>query len=175
MEKTVRYSTAFVILCLFHGTLMFGQSQPAADSEQTSRLRGPIERFAQDVGAFNRLYTAQTSQNRSERFRQLYAENLGLLERMNFASLSHDEQIDYLLFANHLRREMRELDREKVQFEEMAAMLPFARAISDLEDQRRRLESFDPAKTAALLDAFARQITDTQKGIEAGRISKPKR
>ena len=175
MEKTVRYSTAFVILCLLHGTWLFGQSKTAAESEQTSRLRGPIERFAQDVGAFNRLYTAQTSPNRSERFRQLYSENLGLLERMKFDSLSHDEQIDYLLFANHLRREMRELDREMGQFEEMAAMLPFARAISDLEDQRRRLESLDPAKAAASLDALARQISDTQKGIEAGRISKPKR
>lgn len=150
-------------------------SELAAYNEPPSRLRSVIEKFSQDVGAFNRLYTAQTSPNRAERFRQLYAEHLVEIERMNFDSLNHDEQVDYVLFANHLRRETRELDREKVQFEEMAAILPFARTISDLEDQRRRLESIDVAKTAALLDALARQIGETHKEIEAGRIPKPKR
>lgn len=147
---------------------------PPAD-ETPSRIRGMIERFGADVGAFNRLYSAQTSQNRADRFRQLYAEYMAGLEKLNFDSLNHDEQVDYLLFANHLRRETRELDREKAQFEEMAALMPFARTISDLEDQRRRLESIDPAKTAALLDGLAKQIVETQKGIEGGKIAKPKR
>lgn len=134
-----------------------------------------IERLSQDVGAFNRLYTARTSANRMERFRLLYAEDLSTLDRLNFESLGHDEQIDYLLLANHLRRETRELDRERVQFDEMAGLLPFAKVISDLEDQRRRLETIDQAKTAATLDALARQIVETQKSVEAGRIEKPKR
>ncbi len=151
------------------------QGQLPSETEEPSRLRGTIERFSQDIGAFNRLYTAQTSVNRAERFRALYAEYIAALEKLNFDSLKHDEQIDYLLFANHLRRETRELDREKVQFSEMAALLPFAKTISDLEDQRRRLESIDPGKTAALLDTLARQIVDTQKEVEAGKITKPKR
>ena len=147
----------------------------SAQNESPSQLRGTIERFSQDVGAFNRLYTAQTSVNRADRFRRLYAEYLSGIERLNFDTLNHDEQVDYLLFANHLRRETRELDREKAQYDEMAALLPFAKTISDLEDQRRRLESIDPGKTAASLDALARQIADTQKEIESGRIAKPKR
>ena len=146
-----------------------------ANIEPPSRLRGVIEKFSQDVGAFNRLYTAQTSANRAERFRLLYAEYAASIERMDFSSLNQDEQVDYVLFANHLRREVRELDREKVQFDEMAAVLPFARTINDLEDRRRRLESIDPGKTAALLDALARQILETQKNIDGGKIAKPKR
>lgn len=149
--------------------------QIPADPSSTSQLRSTIESFSQDVGAFNRLYTAQTSQNRAERFRQLYADYLSTLERLNFDSLNHAEQIDYLLFANHLRRETRELDRDKVQFTEMAELLPFAKTISDLEDQRRRLESIDAGKTASLLDALVRQIVDTQKAVESGKIVKPKR
>jgi uncharacterized protein (DUF885 family) len=151
------------------------RAQTPSEIEVPSRLRGTIERFSQDAGAFSRLYTARTSTNRAERFRALYTEYLSALEKLNFDSLNHDEQIDYLLFANHLRREARELDRDKAQFEEMAALLPFAKTISDLEDQRRRLESLDPAKTAALLDALARQVVDAQKDIEAGKITRPKR
>jgi uncharacterized protein (DUF885 family) len=151
------------------------RAQTPSEIEVPSRLRGTIERFSQDAGAFSRLYTARTSTNRAERFRALYTEYLSALEKLSFDSLNHDEQIDYVLFANHLRREARELDRDKVQFEEMAALLPFAKTISDLEDQRRRLESLDPAKTAALLDALARQVVDAQKDIEAGKITRPKR
>ncbi len=147
----------------------------AVDNEPPSQLRAVIEKFSQDVGAFNRLYTAPTSANRAERFKRLYVEYMSTVQRLDFDSLNHNEQVDYVLFANHLRRETRELDREKVQFDEMAAILPFARTINDLEDQRRRLESIDPGKTAALLDALARQITDTQKGVEGGKIVKPKR
>jgi uncharacterized protein (DUF885 family) len=144
-------------------------------NEPPSRLRGVIERFSQDDGAFNRLFTARTSSNRTERFRKLYTDHLAALDQLNFDTLSHDEQVDYLLFANHLRRELRELERERSQLAEMSELLPFAGTISDLEDVRRRLETIDPAKTAALLDTLARQIADTQKNIEAGRIPKPKR
>ena len=161
-------------VCLFYVLSMivptvFAQAakdELAAMNEPPPRLRSVIEKFSQDGGAFNRLYTAQTSSNRAERFRQLYAEYAASLAGMNFDLLNNDEQVDYILFANHLRRETRELDREKVQFEEMAAILPFARTISDLEDQRRRLESIDPGKTAALLDALAGQIAETQKNID---------
>lgn len=162
-----------IFLALFSAHGQTGQV--SAPAEEPSLLRGMIERFSQDAGAFIRLYSAQTSANRAERFRALYAEYFTGLERLNFDSLRHDEQIDYLLFANHLRRETRELDREKVQFEEMAGLLPFAKTISDLEDQRRRLESIDAAKTAALLDGLAREIVETQKAVESGKIVKPKR
>ncbi len=167
-----RFIYFYFTLCIV--TQIAAAQAPPAD-EMPSRIRGMIERFGADVGAFNRLYSAQTSQNRADRFRQLYAEYSAGLEKLNFDSLNHDEQVDYLLFANHLRRETRELDREQAQFEEMAALMPFAKTISDLEDQRRRLESIDAAKTAALLDALAKQIVATQKEIESGKITKPKR
>lgn len=164
-----------VVLLTLLCVVIAAPAQTGLDVENPSRLRGVIERFEQDAGAFNRLYSARTSPARVERFRQLYAEYLSALDKLNFESLNHDEQVDFVLFANHLRRESRELDRERAQFAEMAALLPFARTISDLEDQRRRLESIDQAKTAALLDGLARQIVETQRAVEGGRIEKPKR
>ena len=174
MNKAKR---VFLLLGLLYltGLPATAQTRPTASPENPSRLRATIERFSQDVGAFNRLYSAETSPNRLERFALLYSDYLSALAELNFESLNHDEQVDYLLLANHLRRERREIEREKVKFDEMAQILPFARTISDLEDQRRRLESIDPAKTAAQLDSMSRQITDTQKSIDAGGIVKPKR
>ena len=143
-----------------------------AFNEPPSRLRGVIEKFSQDYGALNRFYSAQTSATRATRLRQLYSESLSLLGRLNFESLNHDEQIDHILFSNYLRHEIKELDRNKTQLDEMQAIIPFAKTIADLEDQRRRLESINSEKTAALLDGLARQIAALPKTLEG---NKPKR
>jgi uncharacterized protein (DUF885 family) len=100
---------------------------------------------------------------------------LAVLNRQNFDSLNQDEQVDYLLFKNYLAHELKELERENKQFEEMSAILPFARVISDLEDARRRLEPVDAAKVAGVLNDLNKAILQTQKSIESGAIAKPKR
>jgi len=164
-----------VVLILFAAPLfIWGQVRDdlAAYNEPPSRLRGVIEKFTQDYGALNRFYSAQTSETRAAKMRQLYSDNLALLGRLNFETLNHDEQVDHLLFSNYLRHEIKELDRNKTQLDEMAAILPFAKTIADFEDQRRRLESINSEKTAAILDGLTRQIASLPKTFEG---NKPKR
>lgn len=143
-------------------------------NESPSRLRGVIEKYNQDYGSLNRFYTAETSANRAARLRQLYTEHLTLLSSLNFNSLNHDEQIDFLLFKNYLDHERKELARFAGQLEEMAEFIPFAGTIADMEDARRKLESIDPARTAALLNDLNKQIMATQKGFDENK-NKPKR
>lgn len=102
----------------------------------------------------------------------LYAEYLGEIGRLNFESLSHDEQVDYILFRNYLDHEQKEGVRFDAQLAEMAGLIPFAKTIADLEDSRRRLESVDGAKAAALLDELARTIAATPKAVDAGTKTK---
>jgi len=144
----------------------------SALNEPPSRLRGVIEKFGQDNGALTRFYTAQTSATRQARFRQLYTDYLAVVDRLNYDTLNHDEQIDFILFRNYLQHEIKELDRTKLQLQEMAVIIPFAKTIADLEDQRRRLETINPERSAALLDALAKQISALPKSVEA---TKPKR
>lgn len=146
----------------------------AAYNEPPSRMRGMIEKFREDQGSIHRFYTAQTSANRITRIRDLYSGYLQTLGRLDFASLNSDEKIDYVLFKNHIEHETKELARFERQLAEMAPILPFAKTISDLEDTRRRLETIDPARTAAVLTDLARQIADTQRTLDEGR-DKPKR
>ena len=144
-------------------------------NEPPSRLLGVIEKYGKDYGILDRFYTANTSPNRQARFEQLNADWLALLDKQNFDSLNHDEQVDYLLFANYLEHEQRELARYDKQLEEMSPLMPFAKTISDLEDSRRKLETIDAAKIATLLNDLNKAIAATQKGIETGTIAKPKR
>lgn len=138
-------------------------------------MRGVIERFGQDVGAFNRFWASEMSRARIARFQELYDDELAALAKLNFDSLSHDEQVDYVLFKNYLEHEQRELSRFKTQADEMTPLIPFAKTITDLEDTRRRLEFVDAAKSAALLNELAKQIVDTQKSFESAGAAKPKR
>ncbi|MEP6946408.1 MAG: DUF885 family protein [Acidobacteriota bacterium] len=139
--------------------------------ESPSRLRGMIERFDADYGSLDRFYSARMSANRSERFRQLYADELSMLAKMDFDRLSHDEQIDYILYNNYLEHEIKEQLRADAQMAEMSGLIPFAGTITDLEDTRRKLEPIDPAKTADMLNKLAASIAAAQtaaSGFGAG-------
>ena len=169
--------TLTIVLLLF--TTAAAQRVPSANSldsynESHSRLRGIIEKYEQDHAALDRWYSAPFSHIRAERMSRLYSDQLALLTGLNFDSLNHDERIDYILFKNYLEHETRELQRAQRQLAEMGALIPFAKVISDLEDSRRRLESIDPAKTAAVLNDLGKQIAETQKSFETGS-AKPKR
>jgi len=172
--KKLRFAVTFCLLWSLASVAVPGQDL-AAYNEPPSRLRGVIEKLDQDIGILNRFYSAQTSANRAARFRQLYREHQDLLGRLNFDSLNHDEQIDYVLLRNHLERELKEIDRLDGQLAEMANLIPFAKTISDLEDTRRKLEFADPAKSAALLNGIVKRITDTQRSFDAANAAKPKR
>ena len=178
-----RLKTLAAFFCLFvfifNSFAFVARAQAASDltidNESPSRLRGAIENFQQDYGSLNRFYSAPTSPRRAARLRELYADRLAFLDRQNYDALNQNEQIDFVLFQNYLRHEIKELERGNRQLEEMAALIPFARTISDLEDTRRRLETIDPAKTAALLNDLAKQISAAQKSIEENKTAKPKR
>src|SRR4051812_601748 len=152
----MKISTLFLLFLCLTLTTLPQRNMPASalDSynEAPSRLRGVIDKFEQDYGALNRWYSAPFSTNRAERMSRLYSDELAFLAGLNFDSLNHDEQVDYILFKNHLDREQKELVRSQGQLSEMTTLVPFARTVSDLEDARRRMETVDSAKTAATLN-----------------------
>ncbi len=181
MKKNIRQFTCLCFIISIFFQPVFAQiAQTGSDdlgkyNEPPSRLRGVIEKFEQDRGILNRFHSAPTSPNRSARFRQLYSDGLSLLNSLNYGGLNHDEQIDYLLFKNHLEREINEVRRYDSQMLEMAPLMPFARTISDFEDTRRQLSSIDPARSAATLNDLVKQIAATQKSFEGANTPKPKR
>lgn len=173
---SIKKLVLFWLLVLTVPQLSIAQGvEPAELTDTASRLRGEIETFSQDVGAFNRFWTSELSAARIARFSQLYADELASLAKMNFDSLNTDEQVDYILFKNYLEHEQREMSRFKTQADEMAPLMPFAKTITDLEDARRRLEFAQPAKTAAVLNELAKQIAEKQKWFERHDGEMPKR
>jgi len=139
-----------------------------------SELRGVIERYNVDRSSLNRSYPVTTSPAREARFRQLYSDLFTSLQRLDFDKLGHDDQVDYLLFKNHLDHELRQLDIQAKQLKEIEPLIPFASSVTNLEEARRRMEPIDSAKAAALLTQLRKDIDEKRKALEASLKGEPK-
>ncbi|MGE0884112.1 MAG: DUF885 family protein [Blastocatellales bacterium] len=137
-------------------------------SSPESRLRGFIERYMADRGSLSRFYTVESSPTRREKFRGFYRQWLNTINKLDFATLRHDEQVDYLLFKNYLDHELRQAELRNTQLEEMKPLLPFAETIIGLEESRRRMEKMDSQKVADLMNQLGKQIDATRKAVEQG-------
>lgn len=143
-------------------------SAEVADDSRPSEMRPIIEYYVADRGSLQRSYPVATSPARRERFRKFYADALDRIPKLNFDAMSQEGKVDYILFRNHLEHELRQLDMEAKQQAEIAPLVPFAAAIVELEETRRRMEPMDSAKAAATLNSLRKQVDDTRRMVEAG-------
>ena len=135
--------------------------------QRESEMRAAIERYTVDRGSLQRSFPVATSPARRERFRNLYNDWLASLQKLDFDSMSQDGKIDYILFKNHLEYELRQLDVQAKQLEEIQPLVPFAKTIIDFEETRRRMEPIDSAKTAATLNELKKQVDERRTAMEA--------
>jgi uncharacterized protein (DUF885 family) len=108
------------------------------------------------------------SPSRRDRFKQFYSDWLASLTKVDFDHMSEDGQIDYILFKNHLEYELRQLEIQSRQIDEIQSLIPFAISIIDLEETRRRMEPIDSAKVAATLTELRKAVDERRRAVEAG-------
>ncbi|HEY6806221.1 MAG TPA: DUF885 family protein [Pyrinomonadaceae bacterium] len=149
--------------------------KPSTASEVTdnneSEMRAAIERYTVDRGTLQRSYPVQTSPARRDRFRKLYTDWLDSLTKLDFDSMSQDGKVDYILFRNHLEYELRQLDIQAKQLDEIEPLVPFGQTIVDLEESRRRMDTMDSKKSAqiaATLTDLKKQVDERRRGVEVG-------
>jgi hypothetical protein len=136
----------------------------ASDSE----LRDFVDRYATDRAALARRYAFDQSPERFARLKRYYADWQTRLAGVEFDRLGVEGQIDHVLLRNRLAYELELLGREEGWLTEATPLLPFSKTITDLAEARTRMESLDPQKAAATLDALAAAIDDTRRRVEAG-------
>jgi uncharacterized protein (DUF885 family) len=176
MTKVRPLATAFISAAILVSGLQFqGSAQKrtqsglaAAADPGESEMRPILEHYVVDRGSLFRSYPVASSPARRERLQKFYADALERIQKLDFDSMSQEGKVDYILFRNHLEHELRQLDIEAKQVAGIEPLVPFAKAIVDLEEARRRMEPIDSAKAAATLTALKKQIEDTRTLVEAG-------
>ena len=131
-----------------------------------------IERYAVDLRALERLHATPMSAARLDRLRALRQASLKELEALALASLPVEARVDAALFANHLRHELDELDREAALDREIAPLLPFAPAIVALSEARREMKDVDAPRAAGALAELAKAVKEARKGVDEKATSR---
>lgn len=136
-----------------------------------SKMRALIERYLADRGSLTRFYSIESSPLRRDKFQQFYKQWLNGLDKLDFNSLRQDEQVDYLLFKNHLDHELRQLELRAAQLQELAPLTPFAKTIIEFEEARRRMDKMDSQKAAMMMNELGKQIQAKQRELERSALN----
>ena len=136
-------------------------------AETSGQMRPIMERYEADRASLERRYPLVLSAIRRERMQRFFSDWRTALESRDFAALPHHDQIDYLLFHNHLRHQLRRLEIEALRIEETVLLVPFQAVLLGLEEQRQRMEWIDPQTAAATLDRAEKQIRQVQHDLDA--------
>ena len=148
-------------------------AQSANTSANDHSLRDRIERYTTDLAAVERSESVSISQKRSDRLRRFYEEQLRELGSVNFGALEQDGRVDYVLFRNKLRHELHELEHERQRVTEVGRLLPFADALVQLEEARRRMEPVNGEAAAKILTTVTEQISRTRRELEKQLKAEP--
>ncbi len=125
-----------------------------------SELAGVVSRFTVDRQSMFRRYDATNSPAQRRELRAFYNGWTRRLSEIDFAKLSQEGRIDYVLLSNYLKHELVLLDRRSLQLSETTVLVPFADKLLSLQDTRRTLAPVN-ARTASATLAAAAAETDS--------------
>jgi uncharacterized protein (DUF885 family) len=134
-------------------------------------IRAMIESLRADLRDLQRRYDVPMSGERRARLRVRYEATARDLQAIDFERLGHDDRVDWLLLDNHVRKEIADLELEAVREAELANLLPFADAITQLAEARRRLEEVAAADAATIVDRIAKQCDEVRGGLGAKKFA----
>jgi uncharacterized protein (DUF885 family) len=153
-------SLAAVAACLAPGTAPGGAA--AAPAPRTPAL---LEEFAADESGVER-YWSLPSEARREHEEAVALEWRATLDALDFAALPRDEQVDWLVLDNHLRAGITRRAAQAARRAEIADLVPFADAITALEEDRWAEKPLDPQDAAARLDELGKQVKELRERVK---------
>jgi uncharacterized protein (DUF885 family) len=147
------------------GVSMLAPQRPSAD------LGALIEQYQADRNALERAYNVPFATRRKDRLEKFYSGWEQTLASLDFAALSRDGRVDYLLLKNQIRHDRDSLVRRSQVDETARGLVPFAAIVADLEETRRAFESVNGEKAAGRLLELARKVKEAKR--DAGAPDRP--
>ena len=128
-------------------------------TKSESNLRVAIIRYIEDKESINRRYEVLLSPVRHKRLRDFHLAWQKRLKELDFGTLNHEGQIDYIALSNQIKYDLEMLELADRQAKEIAPLLPFGDKIRLLQENRHDRKRVDPREAATILDEIANQVS----------------
>ncbi|NQT88584.1 DUF885 family protein, partial [bacterium] len=125
-------------------------------------MRSIIENYTEDLALVERHCDLPFVEEHTIRTLALLDSYAAALNRVDFAALGQDEQIDHILLRDHLRLKQHRTLRRARQQSEVLPLLPFTPLVLALEQGRRGLAASDGRQAADALSAIATLASQAQ-------------
>jgi uncharacterized protein (DUF885 family) len=147
-----------LLQCLF--MMILGQ----ASAQQMTDL---LVHYEADKGSLNRFYVIDNSPERRERLKTFNKDYLQQLAAVNFDALPAGARVDYVLLRRDLQEQLRVLDEETTEYNQLAPWFPLSDKIYLSEKERRRGEKQDAQALAASFREMALSLQEKFKQLTA--------
>lgn len=154
MPRNIRIHMLVIALILFSSTT--AQNNLLI---QTSEVHNLMVQYDADKGSLTRFYFIPNSPERCKRMQEFNKDYLDKLSALAFESMSPGGKVDYTLFKRNLENELRLLDKEETEYNQVSKYFPFAGKIYALEKQRRRGTSMNGEQVAKQFNELSKNIT----------------
>ena len=151
-----------LILCLL-STAVIGQTSLYQQSSEVNNL---MVQYEADRGSLTRFYFVENSPYRRERLVTLYSGYLKQLQQLNYESLPTGSRVDYILFKRNLDEQLRLLEVEKKECDQLGSWFTISPWIYNLEKGRTRAGAVEGQKWADSMKALTKNINDRMKLLE---------
>ena len=159
---------ALLANALMTAGLAYGAGAPKVE-QAGPMMPSIIQQYSANRMSLSRTYPVRVAPVRTERMEKFYNSELAMLAKMDFNSLSHEDQVDYVLLKHNIHSQLHQIDLEKEQLAQMKPLLPFAPTIEDLMTGKRLMQRPDAQKSAAAMAEMIKQIEATEKEYAPGR------
>lgn len=135
----------------------------------TGKLHPYIDSYNADRASLYRFYTIEGSPERRERLKVFNLNYLKQLQQINFNKLEVSDKTDYLLLKRNVDNEIRLLNIEEKEYNEIRFLIPFADSIYQLEKLRRRGAYLNSKQISGMLHSADNQIKELTLSINQGK------
>ena len=142
---------------------------PSAHAAAPARMEDLITQYDADESAVGQFYDLPWSAVRFDRLDKLYSAWLAKLAAVDFQTLDHSGQVDYVLLRNNLEQSRAGIARDRRRLAEMDELIAIRGAIDELEVARLRGIRVDGQAAATKIGELAAQVKKLKERIEKGK------
>lgn len=146
------------------------EMQRPIDDQRQKTMRESIERVSEDLKDLQQFYNIEMSETRKSRLKTYYEDELADLKKTSFKSLDQQGKIDYLLLQNFLEKGLKQLELDGEKDQKMEPLLPFARTLVRLCEDRQMMRPVDGEKAANDVFPVGKQIPDITVKVKEGKL-----